>query len=93
MSNTIEPSNIMKTITNLKENFVSNMVFFIIILIVVIVLGYIYYIRRLNTNECNFMTNIYGTLDGRIHSINANDDNCKYNLIDYYIKTAYNCCS
>jgi hypothetical protein len=39
------------------------------------------------------MTNIYGTLDGHLRSINPSDPNCKYNLNDYYIKTAYNCCS
>jgi hypothetical protein len=39
------------------------------------------------------MTNIYGTLNGKITSVN--DTNPEFNnaLLDYYIKTAYNCCS
>ena len=86
-------SNTMKMISNLKENFVSSMVLGLIIFIIIIMLGYIFYIRQLNNRECTFLTNIYGTLDGNIRSINASDPNCQHNLNDYYIKTAYNCCS
>lgn len=35
----------------------------------------------------------YGTINGKIKSINSNDPKCGYTLKDYYIKTAYNCCS
>jgi hypothetical protein len=31
--------------------------------------------------------------NGYIKSLNNQDPNCKYTLKDYYIKTAYNCCS
>jgi hypothetical protein len=44
-------------------------------------------------NECSNLDTLYGTLDGNIRNLNPNDPNCKYNLRDYYIKTAYNCCS
>jgi hypothetical protein len=36
---------------------------------------------------------LYGTLNGKIRSITASDPNCNYLFRDYYIKTAYNCCS
>mgnify|MGYP003347517261 CR=1 FL=1 len=39
------------------------------------------------------MNDIYGSLDGNIRSINVNDENCSYNLNEYYVKTAYNACS
>jgi hypothetical protein len=80
-------SNTMKMISNLKENFVSSMVLGLIIFIIIIMLGYIFYIRQLNNRECTFLTNIYGTLDGNIRSINASDPNCQHNLNDYYIST------
>jgi hypothetical protein len=39
------------------------------------------------------MNNIYGTLNTRLKPLNASSKQCQYNLQDYYIKTAYNCCS
>jgi len=39
------------------------------------------------------MNQKYGTINGKIKSINSSDPNSKYTLKDYYIKTAYNCCS
>ena len=39
------------------------------------------------------MDNLYGTLNGKIRSINPNDSDCSGNLFDYYINTAYNCCN
>jgi hypothetical protein len=39
------------------------------------------------------MENNYGTLNGNITSISSTLENFKYTLKDYYIKSAYNCCS
>ena len=39
------------------------------------------------------MNNIYGTLNTRVKPVNASSKQCQFNLQDYYIKTAYNCCS
>jgi len=83
----------MKIISNLDETVVIGFIYIIIIIIIVIIIIYIFYIKTLNSRECNFLTKIYGTMDGHIHSLNPNDNACKYNLLDYYIKTAYNCCS
>ena len=76
-----------------KENFVSFVIFIVIALIVIMVVIYIIYLTRLNTSECNMMTSLYGTLDNKLTSINPSDPDCSGNLYDYYIKTAYNCCS
>jgi hypothetical protein len=39
------------------------------------------------------MTNIYGTLNNKIKPIDEKYKTFNHNLLDYYIKTAYNCCS
>ena len=77
----------------MKEDFVSFIIFIIIILILIVIVICIIYIYRLNNSECNYMTNMYGTLDGNISSINPNSPDASGNLYDYYIKTAYNACS
>ena len=81
----------------LKAYNVSIEIVFLSILIVAVlgvILGYIFYIRDyLQGSECRSMTNLYFNQDRAIRPINPNDANCKYSLRDYYIKTAYNCCS
>jgi hypothetical protein len=39
------------------------------------------------------MNNLYPSIDGSIKSISSSDPDCKFNLYDYYVKTAYNACS
>jgi len=51
------------------------------------------YLSRLDNSECDYMNNLYSTVDGNIRPISSNDPDCKFNLYDYYIKTAYNACS
>ena len=67
----------------------------IVISLVVLVsaIFYYFYITGLRSRECTFMNNIYGTLNTRIKPITPSSKQCKFNLQDYYIKTAYNCCS
>lgn len=77
----------------LKENFASLFIFILILMIVIGTLIYYFYMRNLVSKECSRMDALYSALDTKIHSLNSNDPNCKYNLRDYYIKTAYNCCS
>lgn len=49
--------------------------------------------RRLLKRETAYMNNLYPSLNGNIRPISGNDPDCSGNLVDYYIKTAYNCCS
>ncbi len=85
--------NIMDSIKNLNENFVTYMLFAMIILFVIIVLWYYFYMRNLVNRECSAMDRVFSTLNGSIKTLNSSDPNCKYTFKDYYIKTAYNCCS
>jgi hypothetical protein len=79
-------------ISESKDNFISAIIFTISVLSLIVVTIYVIYLNRLNNNECNFMTDTYGTLNGNIKSISMTDPDCSGNLRDYYIKTAYNCC-
>jgi len=51
------------------------------------------YLSRLKNGECDYMNNLYSSVNGNIRPINSNDPDCSGNLYDYYIKTAYNACS
>ena len=91
----------MSTVTNdylsklkgLDEDFQSYMIMALIFIILIIFIGYMIYLSRLDNSECDYMNNLYSTVDGNIRPISGNDPDCKFNLFDYYIKTAYNACS
>ena len=85
--------NAMNTLKNMKEStsiFIITVITFMIMIIAI--LYYIYY-ATLRSRECKFMDSIYGTLNGKIKPIRQGMEEFSYNLNDYYIKTAYNCCS
>ena len=46
---------------------------------------------KLNSANCSKISNIYTSFP-KLSSINFNDNAYSYNLRDYYVKTAYNCC-
>ena len=76
------------------EKFVSRYIWlFIIGLIVLIILYYYFFILNLETRECSYMDELYSTINGNIRSISSADPECGYTFKDYYIKSAYNCCS
>lgn len=85
--------NTLDMITNMNENFVSYILLIFIFVTLLIIVGYIIYIRRLQQSECDYMNDLYSTIDGNIRSIDPSDPDCSGNLFDYYIKTAYNACS
>jgi Phosphatidylinositol-specific phospholipase C, Y domain len=86
-------NNILDLVKNVKENFAGYILFSMIILFIIIVLLYYFYMKNLLGRECSAMDSSFSTLDGSIKSLNSTDPNCKYTFKDYYIKTAYNCCS
>lgn len=89
----VNVNNILHIVKNLKEDFVITFIYVTILIVIILVLVYIYRIKNLENKECNFLTNIYGNINGHIRSLNSSDNACKYKFLDYYIKTAYNCCS
>lgn len=83
---------IKKTVSQLKE---SNAVLLIVVITLIIILisflAYFYYTGRKKRN-CKTMDALYGDLNGKIRSIDDSEQ-FNYTFHDYYIKTAYNCCS
>ena len=68
--------------------------------IMIIIIGFLFFIiffwcynkLSLNKNNCSNLTKLY-TEFPLISSINTTNPNYQFKLRDYYIKTAYNCCS
>lgn len=78
---------------NMDENFQVYMIITFTFIILIIFIGYMIYLNRLENSECNYMNNLYSSVDGNLKPISSNDPDCSGNLYDYYIKTAYNACS
>jgi len=86
-------NDVFTKLKSLDESFQSYMIIGLALIILIIFIIYIIYLTKLKSRECDYMNNLYSTVDGYIRSISDNDPECKYNLFDYYIKTAYNACS
>ena len=83
----------MNSLSQLKTNLyepllISIITFIFVIIMLLIIFSYI----RLRGRNCNVMDSIYGSLNGKIRSID-NNEKFNYTFKDYYIKSAYNCCS
>jgi hypothetical protein len=76
----------------MKENTAIILISIITLIIIIIAFLYYFYYARLRGSECSLMDNVYGTLNGKIKSIDSSNQ-FDYLFRDYYIKTAYNCCS
>lgn len=80
-------------IKQVNDNFVSQILLSMIIVVIIVAILYYYFIRNLVNRECSAMDSLFSTINGSIRSLNPQDPRCKFTLKDYYVKTAYNCCS
>ena len=92
MSST-NPTDYLSQIKNLDENVQSYLIMALVFIILLFFIGYLIYLSKLKNSECNYMNNLYPSVDGYIRPINSSDPDCSGNLYDYYVKTAYNACS
>lgn len=83
----------LSQIKSLDENFQSFMIMIFIFIILMIFVLYMIYLSRLKGSECDYMNDMYSSVDGGIKPISSSDPDCSGNLFDYYVKTAYNACS
>lgn len=83
----------LSAIKNMDEDFQSYMIMIFIGIIVIIFILYMIYLRRLESRQCDYMNDLYSSVNGYIRPITSSDPDCSGNLYDYYIKTAYNACS
>ena len=65
----------------------------ITLIIVILAIIYYFYMSTLQSRECKKMENNFGDINGKIKSIDVASRKFTNPLRDYYIKTAYNCCS
>ena len=82
----------MSSLSQLNTSTETLLISVITLMFCIIVILYIFYYMRLRGQNCNFMDSIYGNLNGKIRSID-NNEKFNYTFKDYYIKSAYNCCS
>ena len=84
----------MDKVKEVYEIFKQNISFYSVIvltfLLVLFAILYYIYFSLLEERECSLMDNVYGSINGKLKSLPANSE---YKLVDYYIKSAYNCCS
>lgn len=85
-------NNAIKSLTEMKESTAVFLIIGITLIIILIAFLYYFYYSTLRSKECSTMDTIYGDLNGKITSINDSEQ-FSYTFKDYYIKTAYNCCS
>jgi hypothetical protein len=92
-------TNKMNEFMNMKDS--TSLLAFSVITVTIIfitIFVYFYYAGSIFTNgmkarDCAFMDTMYGTLNGKIRSIQPENEMYQYSLRDYYIKSAYNACS
>jgi hypothetical protein len=85
----------VKMIKNLNK---STIVGFLYTIVVIVAIYLIWLFHSMSTKEattCNKFTELYGTINGKISSVYTSKNNGDFDHMfrDYYIKTAYNCCS
>ena len=80
MSSSSTPTNIVDSIMNLEEDFVSNMVFVFIVFILFLTMIYILKTRNLKQKECSYMNNLYPSINGYIRPISKSNSDHKYNF-------------
>ena len=93
----------MRLMNALKDQISSNMMLVICGILIVLVILYAIYYNLLESRECSALDDMYPTLNPNIRSVdvthedfadpNPDEKEVVYGLRDYYIKTAFNCCS
>ena len=83
---------LINDISNMNSATAVFLILIVTIIIVIIALIYYFYYKSLRSKNCESMDYIYGNLNGKIKSVDSGE-NFNYTFKDYYIKSAYNCCS
>jgi len=95
----IMPNKIVENLSTMKETTIIYILTGITIFIILAAISYYCYYAgslfnsSLPVRSCKTIDAVYGTINGNLKSITANDPQFEHNLNEYYIKSAYNCCS
>jgi hypothetical protein len=87
------PSGFMKNVPSFKNTSSGVIVNIIIAVIIVFAIGVRMYYYYRSKNPSKDVDDNYGEVNSQLTSVNSNNSDFAYSLRDYYIKTAYNCCS
>ena len=82
----------INSIKDFKESTSVVLITTITFVIILIAFIFYFYYTSLRSKNCSLMDSVYGNLNGKIKSID-NSEQFNYTFKDYYVKTAYNCCS
>ena len=79
----------MKDLLKDKKSLIIKIAFIIIaIILIILIVVWVYSKMTLDDRQCTKMNNLYD----KFPIISSTSDQFTYNLRDYYVKTAYNCC-
>ena len=80
---------------DMKKETITGFLYFIMSLIIIYLIWWFYSMSREETSTCNRFNTLYGSVNGKISSAFTSTNNGDFDHMfrDYYIKTAYNCCS
>ena len=80
--------------SNINKGIARYALVIMLFLVIICIICYFYYMYNLNARECKIMDSMYSSLNNRITNLNfGTDETTNYTFKDYYIQTAYNCCS
>jgi hypothetical protein len=74
------------------KNMTTIIIFAFVAIIIISILWWIYNKLTLDNANCKRMNKLYKSFPS-IHTVSISNEQFSHNLRDYYIKTAYNCCS
>ena len=81
-------------IKNMKESYIVGMLMFVMAIICVMLIRFFHNMAVMETTTCNKFDELYNKVNGKISSVSTSKNGTEnYLFYDYYIKTAYNCCS
>jgi hypothetical protein len=89
----------LKTLTEMKDDTVLLALSIVTMTVIFITLLVHFYFSGtlfsdgLRVRNCKNMDTMFGTLNGKLRSIDTNNEMYQYSFRDYYIKSAYNACS
>lgn len=93
MSNTEQTiNNAYNSMKQMNDSTITVVTIVITLTIVLVAILYYLYYTFLKGRESSIFSIYYGELNGKIKSIDSSDQ-FNYTFKDYYIKSAYNCCS
>ena len=91
ISSRVEKTLLLKSVTR-NAKLVKLIVLVIVALIVFMIVGWVYNKMTLDKRNCTTMDNLYKDFP-LLSTLNVTNEQFSYNLRDYYVKTAYNCCT